>query len=197
MNKCQYYSGILIQPFVDSNSFTGSISYSSFTDNVASGYTCFYLWRGGSKIEIKSCNILRNTQGSVGSEGTIYTIDNVMIEDSCILENNANYIFRQASSYTITLSNCTVDRTSNNGYLTTRNTVTKSFILALNHMSTQNCHSKYDSVGTLTPNIQTPSPSKKQIPCFTFGNFLNQPQLSDFFSFHSVFVFNFIHTNVF
>jgi hypothetical protein len=83
--------------------------------------------------------------------------------DSCILGNIAHHIFYQeSSSHRITLSNSTIDSTSNNGYLTTQNTVTKSFILALNHMSTQNCHSEYDSVGHLTPIIQTPSSSKKQ-----------------------------------
>jgi predicted nucleic acid binding AN1-type Zn finger protein len=99
----------------------------------------------------KSCNILRNTQVS-SSEGTIKSDGNLMIEDSCILGNTATNIFYAYSSYIITLSlsNCTVDKTSNNGYLTTQNTVTKSFILGLNNMSTQNCHSEYDSAGDLT-----------------------------------------------
>jgi uncharacterized protein YgiB involved in biofilm formation len=87
----------------------------------------------------------------------------MMFKNSCILENNANTIFYQASSYTITVSNCTVDRTSNNGCLTIQNTATKSFIFALNHMSTQNCHSEYDSAVTPTLFIQSPSSSKKRI----------------------------------
>jgi predicted outer membrane repeat protein len=153
-NKC-YSHSIVCCPYVDSNSFTCSFSFSSFADNSVANYVLFLLWRSGAKYEIKSCNILRNTQVTVNSRGIIYTNGNTIIDDSCILENKATPTFYQeSSSYRITLSNCTVDSTSNNGYLITQNTVTKSFILALNHMSTQNCHSEYDVAGYLTPNIQ-------------------------------------------
>ena len=164
MNKLYYRSGIYCNPYNDPNSVTCSLSYSSFADNYATSSICIYLTSSGLKCEIKSCNILRNTQVS-SSDGIILTSGNLVIEDSCILENNANYIFYStSSSYTITLSKCTVDSTLNNGYLTIQNTVTKSFILALNHMSTQNCHSGYDAAGYLTPITPPPYPftSKKQ-----------------------------------
>jgi hypothetical protein len=184
LNKC-YGQLIYYYPSVDSNSVTCSISYSSFANNSATQWTCILLWRNSAKYEIKSCNILRNSQGT-SSEGTITTYGNLMIRDSCILENKANCIFYSYSSYAVTLSNCTVDSSSNNGYLTTQNTVTKSFILALNHMSTLNCKSEYDSVGTLSPVIQTPSSSKKQRLCYTFGKFFSQSPLRDFFLLTSV-----------
>jgi hypothetical protein len=189
MNKCGYRSGINFLPSSDPNSVICSVTYSTFTDNIATVYTCISLNTGGSNYEIKSCNVLRNTQSS-SSSGIIYSTGNLMINDSCILDNNATNIFYQEStSYTITLFNCTVDSTSNNGYLTTRNTVTKSFILALNHMSTQNCHSEYDSAGTLTPIIQSPPSSKNRIQCYT----CNQSRIRDFVSLLSVFLFSFIH----
>jgi hypothetical protein len=194
MNKLQYYSGIYCNPFKDSNSFTCSFSYSSFTDNTANGHTCICIWRNGANCEFKSCNILRNTQGSLDSYGMFWIYDNLKIYDSCILENKANRIFHQhSSSYTITLTNCTIDSFSSNVYLTTRNTATKSFILALNHMSTQNCHSEYDSAAYLTPIIQTSSSSKKQKLCYTCIKLFNQCQLSDIVSLHKILVFNFIH----
>jgi hypothetical protein len=194
-NNKYYGNSINCNPFCDLNSVTCSFSYSSFTDNIATSCTCIYLCRTGAKYEIKSCSILRNTQDSLNSQGTIYTDGYLTIDDSCILENKANRNFHQSSSsYTITLSNCTVDSTSNNGYLTTKNTVTKSFILALNHMSNLICHSEYDSAGTLTPIIQTPS-SKKQMHLCTCGDSLNQFQQRIFFSLLSVFLFNFIHLN--
>jgi hypothetical protein len=194
MNECQYYSGIYSNPRQDPNSFTGLFSYCSITDNVANGHTCIRSWWGNINIEFKSCNILRNTQGTLSSGGTIYTHDNINILDSCILENKATYIFNQASSsYTITLSNCTVDSTSYNQKLVIQSTATKSFIHALNHMSTLNCNSEYDSVGTLTAIIQSPSPSKKPIICFTYGKILCQPRVFDFVSFSIIFIFNFIH----
>jgi hypothetical protein len=186
MNKCYYGSGIYCHPRLDSSSVTCSISYSSFVDNIATGETCIRLWRANTKHEIKNCNIIRNTQVS-STCGTIYTNTNVMIEDSCILENEATCIFYQeSSSYKITLSNCTVDSTSNNGYLTTQNAVTKSFVLVLNHMSTKNCHSEYDSAGTLVS-------SKKQICYCTYGIFFLQPHLIDIISLNNILIFNFIH----
>jgi hypothetical protein len=192
MNKCHWYSGIYCQPCYDSKSFTCSISYSSFTDNIATLSICIQFWTENANCEMKSCNILRNTQGSLSEFGTIRTIDNVIIEDSCILENNAyTILYTHSSSYTITLSNCTVDKTTVNGGLIIQNTVTKSFILALNHMSNLICHSEYDSAGTLTPIIQTSSPLKKQkLYCSC-----NQSQLRVFFSLLNVFIFNFIHLN--
>ena len=115
-----------------------------------------------------------------------------MINDSCILENNANCIF-YASCYTITLSNCTIDKTTSAGSFNIQNTVTKSFIHALNHMSTRNCHSEYDAAGYLAPVIQTPSPSKKQKHLCTCGNLFYQYQTNHFVSLLCVFLFHFIH----
>jgi hypothetical protein len=193
MNKCAYQSTISYYHSTDSNSIC-SLSYSSFTDNSATGYTCIYLENGAMKYQMKCCNILRNTHSS-SSNGIIRFRGNVMIEDSCILENNANYIFyTYSSSYTVTLSKCTVDKTTIvTGSLTIQSTAIKSFILALNHMSTQNCNAEYDSAGTLTPIIQHPSSKKNRIICYTFNNFLYQPRLSDIISTMWVFMFNFIH----
>jgi hypothetical protein len=186
LNKC-YGRTIYFYPYYDSNSVTCSFSFSSFADNTVTQYTLFYLERGGAKYEIKSCNILRNTQSS-SSQGTIRTWGNTNIEYSCILENNANYIFYQeSSSYTITISNCTVDRISNNGYLTIQNTVTKSFIFAFNHMSTQHCHSEYDSIGTISHIIPLSSSSKKQMLHYSCNEFFSQTSLRDFFLLGSIF----------
>jgi hypothetical protein len=194
MNRCNCFSGVFFESFKDSSSVTCSLSFSSIADNSAVSYTCILIGSTREKSEIKSCNILRNTQGSLNSYGIYYIYRNLVIENSCILENTATNIFYQSSSsYTITLSNCTVDSTSNNGYLTTRNTVTKSFILALNHMSTHNCHSKYDSAGYLTPVIQTPSSSKKQRPYCSCERLFNWCPQVNFISLSSVFIFNFIH----
>jgi hypothetical protein len=197
MNKCGYYPGIYCYPFKDSSSFTCLLSYSSFTDNTTPGYICNYHSNSGSKHEMKCCNIIRNTQVS-SSNGIIYANAIIKIEDSCILENAGNCIFYSTSSTnTITISNCTVDKTSNNGYLTIQNTVIKSFILGLNHISTQNCHSEYDSAGTLTPIVRTPTSSKKPVICHTYGKHFYQPQLSDFFSLISSFIINFINPYAF
>jgi hypothetical protein len=193
MNKCYSYSGIFFSTYKDSNSVTCSLSFSSIIDNSATNCICIYFAVTGAKYEIKSCNILRNTQVS-SSYGAIHTRGNLMIEDSCILENSATNIFYAYSSYIITLSNCTVDKTSNCGSLIIQNTVTKSFILGLNHMSTQNCHSEYDSAGTLTaiPYISTHSSSKRANHC-TYRILNYQSQISDLFSLTYIFMITFIH----
>jgi hypothetical protein len=186
-NKCRYRSGVFCQPYKDSNSVTCSVTHSSFADNNATGYICIYLFTAGASFEITCCNIIRNTQVSLETDGTIRTNGNVTIKDSCILGNKATYIFYQGgSSYTISLSNCTVDLNSNDGYLTTQSTVTKSFILALNHMSTRYCHAEYDTVGTLT---------KKQKYLCTCGNLFYHSRIRDFVSLLCNFLFNFIHPN--
>jgi hypothetical protein len=193
LNKC-YGNQFYCQPYADSSYTTCSFTYSSFTDNTAIRCTCIVFNTGNAKYEIKSCNILRNHQNELDSQGTIYAYGNLMIEDSCILANTATYIFFQSSSSYTTLSNCTVDSTSSNRNLNIQNTVTKSFILALKHMSNLICHSEYDSIGTLTPIIQTPSSSKKQIHCYTYVKCLNQSLLIDFFSLTCILIFNFIHS---
>jgi hypothetical protein len=194
-NKCQRYSGIDCVPYSDSNSVTCSFSYSTFADNNAFGYLCIVLWRSGAKHEMKSCNVLRNTQGDISSYGIFYTLGNVMIEDSCILENNANIIFCVYSN-TITLSNCTVDKTTSSGNLVIQKTVTKSFIHALKHMSTLNCHAEYDSAGTLIPNIQTPSSSKKQKLFYSCDNLFQLLRLREIALLISILIFKFIHLDV-
>jgi hypothetical protein len=193
MNKCGLNSGIFCNPFKDSSSVTFSTSYSSFADNNVTVRACIHTWMTGANCEIKSCNIIRNTQNSINTAGIVYTNDNMLIEDSCILENIATYILSQgSSSYRITLSNCTVDSTSNSGCVTIQSTVTKSFIHALSHMATQNCHSEYDAVGTLTPIIQH---SKKPRHYCTCCNYFSYCQIRDLISLVSVFLFNFIHLN--
>jgi hypothetical protein len=197
MNKCQLTSGIYCCPSIDPSSVTCSLSYSSLADNNANQNTCIKFNYESAKYEMKCCNILRNAQGTLSSEGTVYTIGILNIDDSCFLMNTATYIFYSASSsYPITLTRCTVDKTSNNGYLTIQNTVTKSFILALNHMSTRNCHSEYDSAGYLTAVSFPSNPTKKEF-CFCYTCKVNhyQGRISVYFSINSMLLFTFIHPN--
>jgi hypothetical protein len=190
MNKCGTQTGISYNPFADSNSVTCSVTYSSFADNNSTVRICLQFNAANAKYEIKCCNIIRNTQVDLDSIGTIRSDANLMFEDSCIIGNTATYLFHGYSSYTFTLSNCTVDKTTVSvGSITIIKTITKSFIHALNHMSTEHCSGGYDSMGTLTPDIsQIPSSSKKLV-C----NYSCRPHLRDFISLICVFIFNFVH----
>jgi hypothetical protein len=190
-NKGRRHTGIVNTPSVDSSSVTSTVLYSTFADNSASQDNCIWCNTGGANYEIKYCNILRNTQVS-SSNGIIFSRGNLVIKDSCILENTATYIFFQEdSSYTITLSNCTVDSTTYNSNLIIQNTVTKSFIHGLNHMTTQNCHSEYDSAGTLTA-IPYVSHSTKKTFCY-YHTCHYQARISDSFPLISLFIMTFIH----
>jgi hypothetical protein len=192
MNKCHYTSGIRCIPYLDSNSVTFSLTYSSIADNIATVYYCIYSSTTGSIHEIKYCNILRNTQGTLSSGGTISSNGNLTISESCILENKADYVFNQeSSSYTITVSSCTVDSIGHTRGFILTNTITKSFVLALNHMSTQNCNALYDSVGSLT--IILPQQDKTIYYC-TCRIIHYHARISDFFTFICLFMFTFIHT---
>ena len=179
MNKCQRFAGICCNPFSDSSSC--SLSYSSFTDNNALRDICIQL-DGGTNYEMACCDILRNEQSS-SSHGVIYATRNLMIKDSCILENKATNIFYASS--TITISNCTIDNITNYGSLTVQNTVTKSFILELKHIYTRNCHSEYGAVEYST----------KKLFCYTGKMNHYQARISDFFSFNCLFMITFIDPN--
>jgi hypothetical protein len=193
MNRCQYQTILQSHPYSDSNSVISSLTYSSFVDNNSTVDNCLYLGYSVAKFEIKCCNILRNKHVDRASRGTICTTGILMIEDSCILENNANcIIYSTSTSYTITLSNCTIDSMGSNTKLILTNTAIKSFIHALRHMSTQNCYAVYDSVGSLTA-VPSPPP-EKGICNYTCEKFRYRASVSDFFTFIGLFIVAFIHT---
>jgi hypothetical protein len=196
MNTCYYYSGISCRPSIDPSYVTSSLLYSTFSDNHAFNNIIFYLW-SNAKYEMKCCNVLRNTHVH-STYGIISTWGDLLIEDSCILENNANYIFyASSSSYTITLSNCTVDKTTiSTGNLVILKPVSKSFILGLHHISTQNCPSEYDSAGYLTVIPYFSHTSKKE---FCYTNKINHchGNMSAFFSIVWLLIFIFINPNPF
>jgi predicted outer membrane repeat protein len=184
-NKCGHRSGICCWPHTNSSYITCSLSYSSFTDNRASGFNCIYFQKTIPKNEIICCNILRNSHDSI-TNGIIDAYGNSTIDNSCILGNRAEFTFRTYSStYTITLTNCTIDKTATiNGVLIIQSPITNVFIHTLDHLSTRNCHAEYDSLEALT--------SKKMYTCNVF---FYQPRLVDFVSLISIFIFNFINPN--
>jgi hypothetical protein len=138
---------------------------------------------------MKCCNVLRNTQDT-STYGTLRFDGDTMIKDSCILMNTATYIFWAYSSYVITVSNCTVDSTNHYNSLILTNTVTQSFIHALNHISTQNCASEYDSAGTLTAIAPPTTMTKKEFHC----SCNIQPGIRYLFTLTYLFMVTFIHS---
>jgi hypothetical protein len=197
MNKCGKASALYCYPRPDPSSVTCSFTYSTLADNIYISFICIYLDRNNVNYEFKCCNVIRNTKIS-DSEGLIRSDGNIVFKDSCILANTANYIFyADSTSYTVTLSNCTIDKTTCYQTLIIQNTVIKSFIHALNHLSTRNCYAEYDSAGTLTPItppiIQSPSPSKKQKLYYSCDRLFHRYRLSDVVLLTNLLILSFIH----
>jgi hypothetical protein len=186
MNRCDRYTGIYFNSYPDSNYATCFLSYSSFADNIANRYCCINQGRTAVRAEMKCCNVLRNTQGSLDSYAVIRFNGNTIVTDSCILMNNATYTFCTYSSSKITVSNCTIDSTSHQNNVVFTNSVTKSFINALNHFSTKNCDAEYDSAGILTALLS----SKKNAIYYTCNC---HSRISDLFSLTYLFMVTFIH----
>ena len=112
-NNCSRYSGIYCYPYPSLSGSSGDasclITFSTFANNTChTYYICLLMDKGSAYKEITRCNVVRNTQQSRDSLGTIYSIGNLDIKYSCILDNSAKYDF-YANSYTITISNCTRD----------------------------------------------------------------------------------------
>jgi len=156
-NVCYCYSALGCQA---TSSGTCCISYSSFVNNtVNEGYGCIWLYGSNSSHYIDTCNILNNNQNS-SEYGTILIYANLFIKDSCILGNNEGKKVFYASSYKITISNCTIDddifsKTRYYGPVTVNKTIEKTIINILSHIVIQKCDSYFDLywAGIVNPNI--------------------------------------------
>ena len=142
------------------------IEYTSMVNNTANGYSIIWLdYYPKASYKINKCNILKNKQKMLDTEGIIYTFSCVYFNDCCILANEANVIFYTVgNSYNydcgITLNNCTTDAENKYvGSFQCNNKPSKDFIHALKHIETRNCDSVYEFVGTLTPDV--PSTARK------------------------------------
>jgi hypothetical protein len=111
---------------------------------------------------------MKNKEGSTSGK-IFYVCANLLIKDSCILGNyEKSRIFYVTSSGKVTLSNCTIDddiftNGRYTGSVTVIKTITKTFINALSHISTQLCDSYFDSYGTLTVEPTLPSQSPRYL----------------------------------
>jgi hypothetical protein len=104
-NECYSNAAVYFSP---TSSSTCRISYSTVINNTANGSDgCISLSSSNIYYYIDSCNILNNTQ-TTNNNGIIHSTSNIHIKDSCILGNNkGNRVF--STSYTMTISNCTID----------------------------------------------------------------------------------------
>jgi hypothetical protein len=128
---------------------TCTLSFCSFTNNNATQGKIIYLYINTGNKEIKSCNIVDNSQEDLATKGIIHIGGPCEIKDSCITGNIAKYTFYEGvSSSTITVSNCTLDadvESKKNYRVTIKNKATSSFIIPLVHLKTDKCAMKTSS----------------------------------------------------
>ena len=131
---------------------------SSIVNNTYSDNVILYLGHDydGCSGNIKSCNIIYNGNIEGKASGSIIyqssDLGNTYINQSCILNNIAQYIFDGFSDNFYYLTNCTIDKASSQVDVDMyfEEEASKSFINALVHIKTGNCEAMFDSVGSLS-----------------------------------------------
>ena len=112
-NNCKYCSAARLQSNNVQSVITGIISYSSFANNTATSQRCInlgYCNRESPLYQIKSCNFIKNKQQG-SSFGMITNFGQTKIDDSCFIENSGGYLFYNDVSYSIVITNCSIDDT--------------------------------------------------------------------------------------
>ena len=170
LNEARQFSACSSLPcYTGDNQLLSTISYSSFSNNSASGSCCVFLsnYRSTINHKIISCNIINNNQNlNDQSYGIITAKMPASIEGSCFVNNMCHFLLMNQGSYSFTVSNCTIDsgfRTS--GALNVNNLPATSFINKILCFETGNCEAFFDYAGSLTPL------KKRKKLCITyFGN---------------------------
>ena len=101
----------LVYPSTSCNFADCLISFSCFSNNEMKSYICV-LYDSGGKGEMRSCNVINNTQGQKSQFAAVYTNSPLNIYNSCVIGNDADRSF-YGSSNRINLYNTIFDKTSN------------------------------------------------------------------------------------
>ena len=110
-NIADYYPN-LVYPSSSCDFADCLISFSCFSNNEVRVHVCV-LYDSGGKGEMRSCNVINNTQGQKSECGVVYTNSPLNIYNSCVIGNDADRAFYCSGSYKINLYNTTFDKTSN------------------------------------------------------------------------------------
>jgi hypothetical protein len=163
-NECSLYPAYIISP---TQGLT-LITYSSIINNTAVvHYGCISHLDTGFSYCIDTCNIINNTQNSSSVyQMIIYSGQDLLIKNSCILgNNNGMHVFRVDSGQ-ITISNCSIDHDiiSNGRYqgdVTFAITIESTFTHALSHIATQGCDSYFETIKSI---FHTPTETSEEVP---------------------------------
>ena len=140
LNKCNHDPGMYCNFYKSM-----LISFCSLDNNTASTSSIvLVICHNTKKCEMKFSNIVKNNHVQDSTEeGIILAEGDLVIKDSCIIENEATYTFyERLKSCSITVDNCTLDEdieSKTGNYVMITNISSSSFINALVHLTTGNC----------------------------------------------------------
>ena len=150
MNECKGTSGIYCYASYQSGSISTLISYSSFTNNSAvSENMCICFKRYPASYKMQTCNVISNKQSN-NNKGLIASYGEIMINDTCILNNEATLVVAVYNGYTMTLMNTFLDKQEyKTGTIVIENGFATSFVNALIMLKTGKCDATFDKFGDL------------------------------------------------
>jgi hypothetical protein len=135
-----------VTPSTNQNPLTCSLSFCSFANNSATGSKIISLVIPAANKEIKSCNIIDNSQEALEKFGIFFMFGPYVIKDSCITGNVANHTFFEVhASFIITVNNCTLDadiELENNTRVSFASKATNLFTVPLFHLNTYKCEAE-------------------------------------------------------
>ena len=117
-NTCNYYPALFSYPSEDADAITCFIVCASIVNNSAQklksqtyyGYGCIYIGNSMSRQLILTSNILYNKHEFLDDESTICSYAYLFINESCILDNEAKYLFYQGNGESqIIITGCILD----------------------------------------------------------------------------------------
>lgn len=148
-NECKRISAIACFPSCLQGKVSCLFSFSSFSCNNANNdYGCIYFDNSNDDIlnQIHACNIIKNKQKG-NNLGLIFSCSRLVIDISCIANNEASTLISLGSDYTATILSTFIDvPQSMSGSIATLNAPSKSFINFIKMLQTRECVAIFEPI---------------------------------------------------
>ena len=166
-NECKEISALYSYPSYRSGEISSLVSHCSFSNNSAhttSSLIRFVMQNDDAKNKIEACNIINNKQ-KTNDKGLISSESELIINDTCILNNDATLIVSVYNSYSMTIMNSYSDHPSyKTGIVAFETWAEDIFINAIVMFNTGKCIASFDSFGSITAKID--SEKKRRTFCY-------------------------------
>ena len=151
-NECTRCSALGCYLSYRSGVISSLISFCSFSNNSATSYNMILFDSNNQYIKnkIEACNIINNKQ-KTNDKGLISSESELIINDTCILNNDATLIVSVYNSYSMTIMNSYSDHPSyKTGIVAFETWAEDIFINAIVMFNTGKCIASFDSFGSIT-----------------------------------------------